>query len=111
MLSRRLTQKLEGLSGEALAHLEAQADALLAMPEHRRERRLHLVHSELAAVAASRAALAAATTAAERQQQLMDRTKTFVTSSRRLIASLKGKPVPVKATTRHLAAVPTRVAK
>ena len=31
MLSRRLIRKLEGLSGSALQHLEAQADVLLRM--------------------------------------------------------------------------------
>lgn len=44
MLSLRLTRKLEGLSGEALAHLEAQADLLLTMPEHCRPDLRPLLH-------------------------------------------------------------------
>jgi hypothetical protein len=33
---RRLILKLEALTDDAVAHLEAQADLLLTMPEHRR---------------------------------------------------------------------------
>jgi len=92
MLSLRLTRKLEGLSDEALAHFEAQADLLLAMPAHGRrivEPRFQLVSRD-AAVAASRAALAAAQAAAltSTTAQLHTEAQTFVTCSRHLIATL-----------------------
>jgi len=121
MLSLRLTQKLEGLRDEALAHLEAQADLLLAMPAQCRDTRplLHIVPAAhphprpepahaprvlvSAAVAATTAAVMAADT--ERQHQLRADTEQRIDQARRLLAALRANEAAAVPRRRRLTAV------
>jgi len=108
MLSLRLIRKLEGLSGEALAHLEAQADLLLAMPEHCRARDIRSllrIVKPVASTAAMRPAIAALQTTALigrdaislKAHARVDESRQWIERSRRLIAALTStKPSPAK---------------
>jgi len=119
MLSLRLTQKLEGLSDETLAHFEAQADLLLTLPAYCRagvfRRPLHLVDHPPGAADSPREIVAASLVASKtarltEQRQLTAEARTWLTRSRCLLATLQAtttaKPhPPAKVDRRRLAIV------